>query len=825
MWPIRTQSLWLLCGFVSSGFKQERVCLASASDSNHRRVDVVSDLVGHTNECQITIDDTVCQALLDTGANVSTICQGSVSHLFPDGVVMPLNDFSLDIECAGDNKLPHSGYVEVEVAIPGVVSPLSCLLLVTPDTRYGHNVPVILGTNILKPMMDVVEEKHGVRYQQILTMPDALYFSFRCLKLQSRHHKRANGQLGIVKCAMVKKIIIPENTTMVVDGCLDNNSFAKGQFGITQPLKKSVLPYGVSVTPTLVDGKCGIIPIEISNLTTSPIVLTSNSILCQVQSCELDANFVSLSDSDKMTLADPDCLLVDLSKSNIANDELSQARNLLINFDEIFSRDDMDVGLSSLVKHNIHLTNNIPFKQRYRRIPPSMFVEVQRHIQELLDAEIIRPSQSPWASNIVLVRKHDASLRLCVDFRQLNLRTVKDAYALPRIDELLESLGGNKFYSVLDMRKGYHQVEILEDHKPLMAFTLGPLGFYEYNRLPLGLSNAPATYQRLMEQIFGVTSSTSQFCKIYLDDIIVYSDSFQEHMDHLTQVFGKVKKSGMKLSPGKCHLFREKVKYVGHIVSGAGIEADPDKVEQVRNWPVPTQSDEVRTFLGFTGYYRRFVQDYAKIAKPLNDLLQGNCAKRKAHRRKVSDNNSVQTGSFVWADAQQLAFDKLKELLTTPPVLIYPDYKKPFVLHTDASMNGLGAILYQEHEGKERVIAFASRGLSKAERNYPVHKLEFLALKWAVIKKFSDYLYGNSFVVFTDNNPLTYVLQKAKLDATCHRWIAALSAYDFVIRYRCGKSNSDADGLSRMPFDNSTVEDDFRAIPHEVIKALCQTSL
>lgn len=383
---------------------------------------------------------------------------------------------------------------------------------------------------------------------------------------------------------------------------------------------------------------------------------------------------------------------------------------------------------------------------------------------------------------------------------------------MPRIDELLESLGSNKYYSVLDMRKGYHQLELEEDHKQMTAFTVGPLGFYEYNRLPLGLSNAPATYQRIMEQVLrSVTTGTNRFCQIYLDDIIIVSKSFEEHMDHLSKVFSRIRHAGMKLSPKKCHLFRDKVRYVGHIVSADGIEADPDKVEKVRNWPIPKNADETRTFLGFTGYYRRFVKDYAKIARPLNDLTQGMISKRKSSRHKTPLSTD-----FVWGEAQLSAFNKLKECLTEPPILVYPDYKQPFSLHTDACLNGLGAVLYQRVDGKDRVIAYASRGLSKAEKNYPVHKLEFLALKWAVTKKFSDYLYGNAFVVLTDNNPLTYVLQKAQLDATGHRWIAALSSYDFTIQYRSGKANGDADALSRMP-------QDVEVIPRESIQALCRT--
>ena len=248
----------------------------------------------------------------------------------------------------------------------------------------------------------------------------------------------------------------------------------------------------------------------------------------------------------------------------------------------------------------------------------------------------------------------------------------------------------------------------------------------------------------------------------------------------------------MKLSPKKCTFLQEKVKYIGHIVSKDGIEPDPAKIEKVTTWPRPTTPDEVRQFLGFIGYYRKFAKNFSKIAKPLTDLMP--VPKKKTRCRAKSPS----TTSWIWEQQQENAFQQLKRQLQKPPILGFPQYK-PFELHTDASMLGFGAVLYQEQDNKKRVIAYVSRGLSKSKKNYPVHKLEFLALKWAVTEKYHDYLYGSTFTVLTDNNPLTYVLISAKLDATGHRWIAALASYNFSIMYRLGSSNADADGLYRLP--------------------------
>ena len=460
------------------------------------------------------------------------------------------------------------------------------------------------------------------------------------------------------------------------------------------------------------------------------------------------------------------------------------------------------------MKHRIELQDETPFKQRTRRIPPAMFEEIKSHLKMLLDSKVIRKSSSPFSSNVVICRKKDNKLRMCIDYRQLNQRTKKDAYALPRIEEILNALSGNKYFSILDMKSGYHQIEVLEKHKERTAFTVGPLGFYEFNRLPFGLSNSPATYQRLMENCLG--DLHLNICFIFLDDLIIFSQTYEEHLQRLELVFNKLRESGLKLSPKKCSLFMEKVKYVGHIVSEEGIETDPDKVQKVLDWPTPKSPEEIRRFIGFIGYYRKFIPNFSKISKPLTIMMPKPDSKKKNRQKKAE---------FNWGTEQHQAFNHLKELLTHPPILGYANYSLPFELHTDASQSGLGAVLYQEQGGRKRVISYASRSLSPTERNYAAHKLEFLALKWAVTEKFHDYLYGHKFTVLTDNNPLTYVLTTARLDAAGHRWLAALSVYDFDIIYRPGKQNQDADALSRRPIDDIN-----QIISADSIKAVCHAA-
>ena len=461
----------------------------------------------------------------------------------------------------------------------------------------------------------------------------------------------------------------------------------------------------------------------------------------------------------------------------------------------IFSNNDMDMGRTNLVEHHIELTDPVPFKESYRIIPPQMYDEVKAHIQEMLDLGAIRHSNSPWSSAIVLVRKKDGRLRFCIDLRKLNNRTVKDAYSLPRIETLLDTFLGSTIFTTLDLKAGYWQIEMAEECKAFTAFTCGPLGFYECETIPSGATNAPATFQRLMHNCLGDLNMT--WCVVYLDDIIAFSDNPKDYVMRLEAVFKKLPAAGLKLKPSKCFFFKEEIDYLGHLVSGKGVTTSPIKIEAVTKWPVPQTVYDVRSFLGFVGYYRRVIRDFSKISKPIREVIIGfeNQTKRVAKKTLIN-----------WSEAAQSAFEVLKELCVNAPILAFPYYKLPFILHTDSSTEGLGAVLYQKQEGKLKVIVYASRSVTKTESNYPAHKLEFLALKWAICERFHEYLYGNTpFEVYTDNNPLTYVLTTAKLDACGQRWVAKLANYNFTIQYRSGQSNVEADALSRISWSKVLV--------------------
>ncbi len=359
----------------------------------------------------------------------------------------------------------------------------------------------------------------------------------------------------------------------------------------------------------------------------------------------------------------------------------------------------------------------------------------------------------------------------------------------------------------MDLKSGYYQIEMEECDKPKTAFVF-PLGFYEFNRMPQGITNAPSTFQRLMERCMG--SLNLKEVLVFLDDVIVFSSTIEEHETRLLHVLQQLREYGLKLSPSKCRFFQSSVHHLGHIVSSQGVETDPEKVHALHTWTRPNTRSELKSFLGFAGYCRRFVKDYSRIAKPLNDLTGGHppCRKgRKVTPSSVGYLNTKEPFADRWTPACQEAFQTVIDKLTSAPVLGYANPKIPYFLHTDTSTSGLGAALYQEQDGELRVIAYASRGLSPSEKRYPAHKLEFLVLKWSVVEKFHDYLYGNVFLA--DNNPLTYILKSVKPDAASYRWLAALSTFDFNIKYRAGKSNQDADGLSRRPHDDLPPDDAF----------------
>ena len=748
-------------------------------------------------------------ALVDSGSEITTVSDEFYKEMIPQPYLHPMEEFK--IQGASGNTIPYSGVILCEIQAPCLGQKVVEVgAFVVPATDYSLDVPTIVGTNAIDQLKEICKNREEAQ------IPEAWTNAFISLQ-------RSN--VGVVKSTNKTDMIIQPMETATVSGIVrkkDNveSAIMEQTEGATNRL--GVCPRVVSLEKT---GNYQRVQVRLFNISAKVVNIKPKSDLCELHEVKVlrsvdpitqkeeTVNINQQQVKNKEDFTDDKEFLkkLDLESSKITSAQKEKVAEFLLKRKHIFSKGITDLGNCDLVKHEIKMKDDTPFKEPHRRIPPAIFQEVREHLKEMLEAGAIRLSTSPFSSNVVIVRKKDGSIRFCVDFRKLNSRTITDAYAIPRVDDTLHLFAGAKYFTKLDLRSGYWQVEIKEEDKQKTALQVGTMGFYELNRMPFGLCNAPATFPRLMERCMGEVNLRD--CLIYRDDIIIFSSTVEQHLERLEAVFKRLAQHNLKLKASKCEFLRSRVTYLGHVVSEDGIETDPEKTEAVKNWPVPTSVKDVRAYLGFTGYYRKFIKNYARIARPLNDLLVGQCTNKKEKK----PGTKLKKVPFRWTSKEQTAFETLEKLMS-PPILAYADYTLPFKLHTDASTTGLGAVLYQNHNGEEQVVAYASRSLKPSEKNYPAHKLEFLALKWAVTEKFHDYLYGATFEVVTDNNPLTYVFSTAKLDATGQRWLAELSNYNCKISYRSGKNNADADGLSRKQENTTTI------FP-EVLKAISNTMM
>lgn len=470
---------------------------------------------------------------------------------------------------------------------------------------------------------------------------------------------------------------------------------------------------------------------------------------------------------------------------NIRTDHLNKEEEeklfkVLKQVPEVFYTNDEKLTFTNAVRHTIHTKDELPVYSKNYRYPFCHREEVQKQIVQMLDQGIIRPSNSPWSSPIwVVPKKADASgtrkWRLVIDYRKLNQKTTDDRYPIPNITDILDKLGRCQYFSTLDLASGFHQIEVHVKDIPKTAFSVEG-GHYEFVRMPFGLKNAPATFQRVMDNV--LREHIGVRCLVYMDDIIIYSTSLQEHLVNLKKVMETLRKYNFKIQIDKCEFLQKEVAFLGHIVTPEGVKPNPEKISAIKGWPLPNNETELRGFLGVVGYYRKFIKDFAQIAKPLTQPL------RKGERIE-------HTHEFV------SAFNRLKSILTSSHVLQYPDFSKRFILTTDASNYALGAVLSQGPIGHDKPIAFASRTLTKTEENYSAIEKELLAIDWAC-KYFRPYLFGRKFTLFTDHKPLTYALNLKSPNDRLIKMKLRLEEFDYEIQYKPGKQNVVADGLSRI---------------------------
>ena len=741
--------------------------------------------------------------MLDSGSQVSTISETFYHEMLKDAPLIDTNSW-MSITAANDLKLPYLGYIELDVKIGDIFLP-SMGFLVTHEKERSVEQPGLIGANILNKVVDAYRSRPSEMGENQLPHDD-LTNTVIAMQLSSQAQADTQSRTSAVRVAGNHPVMLPAWSSTTV-WCTTGSRGQKEILIQGAQAFSSILPRNVLVYDTVATMVGNQVPVKVMNISQEDIWLNPKQrlgIAYDAQVIEKEDFVVQASVNEIIVTRATDIKAtekdfgVNIGNKEITPDQKTRFMKLLEQYQDVFSQNEDDLGYTDAVKHEIKLSDDVPVKLPHRRIPPHMMREVKEHIQGMLRQNIIRPSSSSYASQAVICRKPDQSLRLVTDFREINRKTVLDAYPLPRIEESLDCLKGSKYYCTLDLAQGYYQVGIKEEDIHKTAFRVGSGGLYEYLRLPMGMSNSPATFMRLMDACFG--DKQYEDLIVFLDDLLIWGKSFEEVLEKLEMVFQRLRSYGLKLKAKKCHFFEETIKYLGHLISEDGIQPDPSKIQDLQNFPVPESDFELNSFLGLASYFRRFIRDFSKISAPLREI--SNKTKREQGYRKRRKATKQEKTHFKekWTDACTKSFEELKEKLTSPPILGFPDFTRPFILETDASFLGLGAILSQDQESGRKVIAYASRGLRPSEKNmenYSSMKLELLALKWAITDKFRDYLYGAKFLVLTDNNPLSY-LKKAKLGATEMRWVSQLSQFDFEIQYRSGKTNQAADSLSRM---------------------------
>lgn len=766
-------------------------------------------LIGSCPVVEVEMGGVKVKCLLDTGSMVTTITESLFKESFQHWGAPRLRSCGwLALKAANGLDIPYVGYLELDIRVLGRTIPGRGVLVVKDTPCTTQFVPGLLGMNVINECYRELFVHQG---ESLFASLSAIQAE-PCWEPALRHcHRQEVCPLipeGQVRVLEKTGEFIPAGSLKFVKVTGPRVPYMSATT-MLEPGGSDLAP-GLLLSPALVSVSNGVTYVPVVNVGATGATVHSKQVLGMLHlvtgidgqqlSFEGENEEVACVNLHSIRGSPVPEIITALQWPGLSPTEEKQVRELLGKYSNVFAKDDGDLGCTDEIVHEIPLLDNAPVRQRHRRIPPTQWQAVKDHIKQLLESKVIRESSSPYASPIVLVQKKSGDLRMCVDYRQLNAKTRKDAFPLPRIEESLDALAGAQWFSTLDLASGYNQVAVAEKDKAKTAFCT-PFGLFEFERMPFGLCNAPGTFQRLMERIFGDQSFHSVL--LYLD-VIIFSSSVEQHLQRLEMVLSRLNQKGLKAKLSKCRFFQTEVQYLGHRVSREGVATDPDKISAVSAWKQPSDVTEVRSFLGFCSYYRRFVKGFAQLAAPLHHLVANVIKTAKMNRKRPAE-----ILPSMWTEECERSFSELKRMLTSSPVLAFADFTKPFVLEVDASHQGLGAVLSQEQQGKLRPVAYASRSLRGSERNmenYSSMKLEFLALKWAISEKFREYLLGSKCTVYTDNNPLSH-FQTLKLGATEQRWAAQLAAFDFTVHYRPGRSNANADSLSRQYSDPTKTAD------------------
>ena len=639
----------------------------SKGDETQQNKQVASVNGGLYADCKINGIDTEC--LIDTGATLSVLSL-KAWDIISQSSSNDIKPFKMQVFTASGSQIEVKGKVSVTIEICGI----QCIVdMIVADIDND----AIIGLDFLKDNSCKLDIENAT-----FTVKDR-----RC-KLGLA------GKLGCYRVTESETVEIPARSEAIIEGKVSVLILRQSDLGMVEPANKQLGTGNSLIAKALICVK-DTIPLRVVNFDNEKVNIYPGTHIANLSFVEsiqpvIKKQEIPCSSEVPSHLQD----LYERTAQGLTQEQCKEIAKLLTKYQASFSKSDSDLGRTGIIKHKIPTGDARPIKQPLRRLPEHMHEEVNTQIDDMLQKDVIQPSSSPWSSGIVMVQKKDGTKRFCIDYRKLNDVTKKDAYPLPRIDDSLAQLAGAKWFSCLDLNSGYWQVEVDEVDREKTAF-MSRRGLFEFKVMPFGLCSAPASFERLMETV--LAGLNWQICLIYLDDIIVIGKSFRDMVWNLEQVLDKLQGANLKLKPRKCTLFAKEVEFLVHVVSEAGIKTDPRKTEVVSSWPTPDNVHEVRSFLGFCSYYRRFIPQFAEVAKPLH------CLTEKTH-------------PFVWSEQCQEAFERLKKKMVEAPVLAHPDFSKPFIIDTDASDAAIGAVLSQNIDGQEHAIAYASRTLSKAEK-------------------------------------------------------------------------------------------------------------
>ncbi|MES9884337.1 MAG: reverse transcriptase domain-containing protein [Sedimenticola sp.] len=701
--------------------------------------------------------------LVDSGSSV-TIINKSMVQSWPPNTCPPLHQTTVKLITATGGVAPFHGKMTVDMQIG--TQKFTIPVLVADIQNDG-----ILGRDFLRGRCNLLGERN------ILTVNGEEIHCF----------ENSNQCPNVCRIAVSETVEIPPESELIIYG-RQLDPYLPGNSGLIEAREKFVQQSGILVAKALVTSEDGRVPMRLANLHPEKRIIHRNTIVAQLEpvshaTSQSFAKIATAQTTDSPCIAGVPQHLVDVytrCTANLTGPQAHVYKNLLIKFQDVFAKDPDDLGLTPLMEFDINTGDNKPVQTPPYRLPLSKRKAAEAEIQRLAKGGIIEPACSPWLSPVVLVTKPDNTVRFCIDFRKVNKNLVNgDAHPIPRCDDQINQLSGNSWFSTMDCKSAYHQVGIQKKDRPKTAFAIPGSSQWQFKRMPFGLTTCPAAYERLMERVFSGVSY--EICLIYLDDILSPSKTFEDQVSNLETIFSRLRESGLKLCPKKCNFFQKVVTFLGHRISEAGVEPCPEKVKTVVDWPRPQNVRAVRSFIGLASYYRKMIQGFATVAKPLHKLTEKNAR-------------------FKWDNECEVAFNTLKKLLTESPILAFPDTNEnaEYILDSDASDVGVGCVLSQIQNGHERVIGYYSRCLSRTERRYCVTRKELLSMICGV-KHFHHFLYGTQFRCRTDHGSLRYLLNFKNCEGQLARWLEILSAYQFKIEYRPGRVHSNCDALSRRP--------------------------